>query len=304
MLTVCIPVYNTDIRPLVSALSRQAQADALDVEIRVYDDCSPDAGIRAANADIVGLERVVYREMERNLGRSAIRNRLAADARGQALLYIDGDMRAEDPAFLRRYYELHRRGDVVVGGVAYDSLLPGPEYALRWFYGHRRESAPASARQANPYRSFMTGNVMIPKQLMLDNPFDEQIVGYGHEDTLFGYRMSQQRRPVVHIDNPLVHNGLETSSDFFAKTRVSVANLVSLWARLGFDTGFAQNVKLLSTAKALIRQPCCAAVTTASRLFSGAIQRNLCGANPSLRLFDLYKLSLALESLRELKYKQ
>jgi glycosyltransferase involved in cell wall biosynthesis len=300
MLSVCIPVYNTDIRKLVAELSKQAVADNLDAEIRVYDDRSH-IDYRRENRSVAGLERVIYNELQRNLGRAAIRNKLAQESEGSAILFMDGDMSVVNPDFLKQYYDLHRNNSVIVGGISYPEELPGVSYALRWKYGCKRESIPADQRQIYPYRSFMTGNVLIPKSLLMDNPFDEQIVGYGHEDTKFGYQLRKMRYPIIHIDNPLQHDGLETSREFLFKTKVGIENLVALWRRLNYVEDFAGTVKLLKTSCKFNIVGLRGLTLLIFISFRRRIEGNLHSSNPSLRLFDFYKLGLALQALREIK---
>lgn len=300
MLSVCIPVFNTDIRSLVLTLSKQAIDDNLDVEIRVYDDRSH-LDYRRENRVVAGYKHVIYNELQRNIGRAAIRNKLAQESEGTAILFLDGDMQVTNNNYLKKYYDLHRTNSIIVGGITYPSELPGSSFALRWKYGNERESIPADQRQIYPYRSFMTGNVLIPKTLMMNNPFDEQIVGYGHEDTKFGYEIRKTRYPIIHIDNPLLHNGLETSHEFLFKTKVGIENLVALWNRLNYTPDFASTVKLLKTArkfnKVIIRQ----AILLIFNMTRRQIENNLHGINPSMRLFDFYKLGLTIQALREIK---
>ncbi|MDD2564227.1 MAG: glycosyltransferase [Salinivirgaceae bacterium] len=300
MLSVCIPVFNTDIRDLVSNLSKQAVDDNLDVEIRVYDDRSH-LDYRKENRIVAGFKHVIYNELQRNIGRAAIRNKLALESEGTAILFMDGDMQVINSDYLQKYYNLHRNESVIVGGIAYQKELPGSSFALRWKYGHLRESIPADQRQIYPYRSFMTGNVLIPKQLMIDNPFDEQIVGYGHEDTKFGYQIRKLRYPIIHIDNALMHGGIETSKEFLFKTKVGIENLVALWRRLDYPSDFASTVRLLKTTQKFNKFGIRGLTLLCFNLMRNNIEKNLHSNDPKMRLFDFYKLGLTLQALREIK---
>ncbi|MBK9012976.1 MAG: hypothetical protein IPM82_02230 [Saprospiraceae bacterium] len=64
----------------------------------------------------------------------------------------------------------------------------------------------------------MTNNFLIPRQLFLEIQFDETLRQYGHEDTLFGMELARRQVPIVHIDNPLEHIGLEPVDVFLRKT--------------------------------------------------------------------------------------
>ena len=301
MLSVCIPVYNTDIRKMAKDLSQQAVRNNLDIEIRIYDDRSQ-LDYRRVNREVSEYPRVIYNELQRNLGRAAIRNLLAKDCEGTALLFIDGDMQIIKDDYLKRYYELHRTQNVVVGGIAYPEASPGTSYMLRWKYGRLRESVAADKRQLYPYRSFFTGNVLIPRNIILEYPFDEEITGYGHEDTKLGYQLRKLRHPVIHIDNPTLHLGIEPSSEFLYKTKIGIENLVSLWQRMNYAKDFAATVKLLKTGcrinKLIIRK----LYMFYFSLFRKRMETNLLSHNPSLRTFDLYKLGILLQAIQKFKH--
>jgi len=67
------------------------------------------------NRTIENLPHVRYIIREKNVGRSAIRNFLVSQAKGDRLLFIDGDLSLNNPSFIRNY--LQTEGDVVVGGI-------------------------------------------------------------------------------------------------------------------------------------------------------------------------------------------
>lgn len=297
MLSICIPVYNTDVVELATALSQQATKGNFDIEIRVYDDCS--TIYKEVNQSIAKLENVIYEYMPKNLGRSAIRNKLAADSKGNSILYIDGDMQIVSDNFIAKYYGYHLTLQVVSGGISYTHKLPSKTVALRWKYGVKRESSNASHRQKYPYNSFLTSNVLIPRQLMLENQFDENILGYGHEDTKFGYQLYLRKYPILQIDNQLQHNGLELNEAFLNKTKTGIENLILLWKNMEYSQDFANFVRLLKTVN---RHNNFLARTIFSLIFvtlHSLIKKNLSGDNPNLHLFDLYKLNIAYKTLKK-----
>jgi glycosyltransferase involved in cell wall biosynthesis len=300
MLSVCIPVYNVFIYSLVNELASQIANGNLDVEILVFDDHSI-VEFKSENRKVSELKCVNYLELEQNIGRAAIRNKLVREAKGSAILFIDCDMRVVDNLFLKKYYELHEKKIVVVGGVSYTNKCPNPMHLLRWKYGVNRESTPAFKRQCKPYSSFMTGNVMIPKLLLIESPFHSQIIGYGHEDTVFGFELMKMKYPIFHIDNPLQHDGLENSSEFLAKTKVGIDNLVLIWNRLGRSKDFTKMVKLLKAAVLLNNIKIGFIFSKFFLMFNGIIEKNLYGRHPNLRLFDFYKLGLILQAIKKEK---
>jgi glycosyltransferase involved in cell wall biosynthesis len=102
-ISICIPVFNQDVRKLMEQLMEQASRIALPIEIILAEDGS--TGLEATyNRDFVQGTNIVYMHEETNIGRSAIRNLLAKHSKGTYLLYLDGDSSIENPHFLENYF--------------------------------------------------------------------------------------------------------------------------------------------------------------------------------------------------------
>lgn len=168
--------------------------------------------------------------LAQNLGRAGVRNFLAQQARYPWLLFADADSAVVHSDFLLQYARAARQAPVVVGGTAYAESPPAERaLCLRWHYGRHREQLPVSVRRRHPWASFRTHNFLISKAAFERvGGFDQQVLAYGHEDTLFGESLRSKGIEVLHIDNPLLHTGLEPASVFLAKSRQAVATLVSL----------------------------------------------------------------------------
>jgi hypothetical protein len=120
-------------------------------------------------------------------------------------------------------------GFLVYGGRCYTDQPPAdPTLRFHWHYGREREQRTAAERSRSPYHSFMTNNFLIPKAIFIDILFDETLRQYGHEDTLFGMELAKRQGPILHIDNPLEHIGLEPVDVFLLKTEQGIENLVQL----------------------------------------------------------------------------
>lgn len=232
MLSVLIPVYRYDVRPLVSKLLAELDGLAIDWEIRVYDDASPPDSIPAEDDwEWISNDRVVYRQLEHNLGRAAIRNLLARESRYEYLIFLDAD---GDPPneFIRTYLPFLGRGEVVNGGRFYSQRSPSSaDQLLHWSYGTHRESKTAQQRSEQAYHGFQTNNFLAPRELMLRHPFDEAALGYGHEDTLWGWQLQALGVIIVHIDNAVEHLGLEPAATFLRKQQTAVETLKLLVAK-------------------------------------------------------------------------
>ena len=99
-LSICIPVYNQDVTSLVHELHRQASRSSCAFEILLMEDGS--TSFLEENSTLGSLESVRYVRLPQNVGRSAIRNRLADEARYEYLIFMDCDVFPQDDSFLER----------------------------------------------------------------------------------------------------------------------------------------------------------------------------------------------------------
>lgn len=293
-LSVLIPVFNHDVRPLVRALLAQAPDWQGPVEIRCLDDGSG-AATRALNAELADLPGVVYHELDQNVGRSAIRNQLAAAARYTWLLLLDNDSCLPDARFLARYRAARALAPVLAGGTCYEAAPP-PDTALhlRWLYGCQREARPAAVRQRAPHGQLTLNNLLVQASVFRQLGLDENLTRYGHEDTKFGWLLRCAGIRVQHLDNPVLHDGLEAAPVFLQKTHDAVRNLVQLYR----TEGLGADTRLLQAALRLQRWGLSEAVRTTFSLRREQVQRNLLSARPSLRQLDALKLYWLLSELR------
>jgi len=224
MLSILIPVYNYDISNLVHDLRNQVVSAGIPFEILVYDDAS-DNGICTINRQIANLPHVKYKELDKNIGRAKIRNLLSANAQFRNLLFLDCDAKVKSQDFINRYLSFCDTNMVICGGVSYDDNLPNNFDQLRWQYGRKRECKPASIRNLKPNCSFTSFNFLISKDVFKRVSFNEHVISYGYEDTLFGFALKQNDIPVFHIDNTLIHTGIDSNQVFVNKSFNSVRTL-------------------------------------------------------------------------------
>ena len=114
--------------------------------------------------------------------------------------------------------------------------------------------------------------------------------GYGHEDTLFGYDLKKNNIKVLHIDNPLVHIGLESNSLFLLKTRESIRNLKNILNQNGYEKLLVEDIKLLVYYKFFRKTKLDYLVRILFRISERLLERNLLSKNPNLLVYDLFKL--------------
>lgn len=304
MLSILIPIFNFDVRPLVSDLHGQCEVAGIGYEILCFDDGSSD-DFKQKNKEIWKRPNVIYRELLQNLGRSAIRNALGKAARFELLLFMDCDSKVVSPDFIKKYIAALEGGiysaaissasvggmnsalqSLVYGGRCYSEKPPADQSLyFHWHYGHHREQTTAAVRSRSPYHSFMTNNFLIPKAIFLEILFDETLRQYGHEDTLFGMELARWQVPILHIDNPLEHIGLEPVEVFLRKTEMGIENL----AKLKRD-GKNIETKLLATYDLCNKWKLLGIVTLTFSMTKKLIVKQLCSGRPNLPLFDFYKL--------------
>ena len=253
MISICIPVYNKDVRPLVRTLTRQLEALATAGEVLVLDDFSTRT-IRQQNREIAGWRFVRYEELPENAGRAKIRNRLAAMARYDFLLFLDCNIAVEKPDFLQHYLQLCKQGyQIVCGGQHYPQIRPARRYRLRHTYGRKVEARDAAYRCLRPNASFRSKNFAVSRKVFLNNPMDERLTGYGHEDTLFGWQLYQAGVTIHHTDNPVIHLAEETNAVFLQKVDESIRQLIALQAWNSLPENFFGEIRLIRFYKLLRR---------------------------------------------------
>jgi glycosyltransferase involved in cell wall biosynthesis len=291
MLSINIPVYNYQVNELVWQLVEQAEELQLGYEIRVYDDGSQEE-IKLQNRKIAGLQNVIYNELEKNLGRSAIRNKMGFESKFKYLLFIDADSLPVSEDYLENFIEYVKPNRVLCGGTAYKPEKPiQADKYLRWFYGTNREAISAKIRNNKKGFIITSNNFLIEKQVFEKIHFREEIKMYGHEDTLLGYDLFRNKIEIFHIDNPLEHTGLEDSRGFIEKTKTALKSLYQITQKiLPGDKVFVEQVYFLKKYQAISKYIPSMFLSLFFKLFHRGIERKLTSSKPSLFLFDLYKL--------------
>lgn len=276
-LSVLIPTHNYDCSELVRSLLQQLPENG-DAEIVVGDDCS---------AEVVSFneKRVRIYRPEHNLGRAAIRNELAKEAKGEWLLFIDSDAKVASPTFIADYLEASEKAQVVCGGTGNLPACPRPKAQLRYDYEVSAEKRlTVSYRQAHPYGQFATFNFLIKRSLFLSICFDENLKEYGHEDTLFGLELKRKGIPILHIENKLIHLGLEDADVYLKKTETALRSL----AKMPLEQ--QENVRISALALRLKRWHLSGLVRLLFKLTKPLLLSNLLGRHPNQWLFAFYKL--------------
>jgi glycosyltransferase involved in cell wall biosynthesis len=250
-LSVLIPFFRDD----PSRLILEIDHPDLPIELVLLDDGSEDCLLAERVARLTqGLAtptRLI--RLHRNEGRAAGRNRLAREARGRHLLFLDCDMLPDAPDFLERWLELAEREDppVAFGGFSLDQAPWTRAFAVHRALALRSECLPAQVRRRTPEKYVFTSNLLVRRDVMAAESFDVGFRGWGWEDVEWAMRVSR-RHPILHVDNSATHLGLASASALAAKFEQSAENFARVVAEHG---DIVRRYPSFRTARALKRLP-------------------------------------------------
>jgi cellulose synthase/poly-beta-1,6-N-acetylglucosamine synthase-like glycosyltransferase len=291
MLSILIPTYNFDCLSFISELQGQCETlkdtfSEFDYEIVVVDDCSTEKGIVESLKTAVSQmgERVRLIALSKNVGRAEVRNILLREARAEWVLLMDSDARVVRHDFVKKYWESRTSANVIVGGILHPSDVErGRELRIAYERSFNKERS-LSWRQSHPYAHFSVFNLMARKSVLDKHCFDIRCEEYGYEDFFLGMTLKEAGVEVAHIDNPLLHTGIDTSEDFLKKTETAVRTLSRLPINLRRMSGLeihALRLKRIHLDRFFL-------VTFS--LIQYAVRKQLLSQTPSILLLQLYKL--------------
>jgi len=297
-LSVCIPVYNFDVRNLVEDLNREINKKELDAEIILIDDASDETFTNINKELLDKVQNFIF--LEKNVGRSKIRNFFLNYSRGEYFLFLDCDGKIIEENFLKKYISfLNENPDVVYGGRVVSEIPPEKKYILRWKFAVERENLPISMRLQKPYLSFQTNNFIIKKEIFQKITFDPGFEKYGYEDLLFAMDLKSEHIKIQHIDNPIFNNDLESNDVYLEKVKESVENLSRMINIHPLKLRISE-IKLVKAYTFLQNLHLQSIFLTFFGLFEERIKKNLLSDNPKITYLDFYKLGLLL-NLKNLK---
>jgi len=288
MLSILIPTYNYNVFPLVKEVSEQCIAEKISFEMIVLDDAAQN--FHTENNEINSLDNCSYSILNQNIGRSAIRNLLSTKASFDNLLFLDADVRIISNKFIKNYVNFIKSNSnygVVYGGIIYQESKPNNDQLLRWIYGNKREALSAEKRNENVYVSFLTLNFLIKKDVFKTVRFNEDIPNLRYEDLLFSFDLMKNKIDLQHINNQVVHNGIETSAVFMQKTNDSLKGLKFLLSKNYLPNDYAKIsavFNLLNQTKLLFL------INFIYKMRKNSFEKNLLSNKPSLFIYDIYRL--------------
>jgi glycosyltransferase involved in cell wall biosynthesis len=289
MLSILIPTYDYDISSLVEEIHTQLTKTAYVFEILCLDDCSKNQETIQKNERINSFSNASYTVLPENIGRSRIRNLLAQKAQYDWLLFLDADVMPVQSDFITKYVEaISDEKEVIYGGILYQEEKPKQENVLRWIYGKEREALSVQQREEASYLRFLTLSFLIKKEVFQKVKFNEEIPNARHEDTLFANDLKHAEVHMTHIHNPVYHLGLDTSKEFIRKSMESVEVLILFLKNRLIEHDDILITKVFKRVKTVGINH---VLSLMYRWFGNRFEKNLLSNNPSMFIFDLYRLT-------------
>ena len=284
MISILIPCYNYNAYDLVSRLEKECLTLGIVFEIISIDDASFST-LNEVNQKINMLTNCKFFESKKNIGRVANRQLLSQKAQYKWLLYIDVDVKPLNDNFIKVYVNEIKKGfEVVFGGFNYKNIETNN---LRYLFGKSREDVQSVIRNKNPYKYIISSNFLVKKVIFDKINKNININGYGM-DYFFGALLKENLVSINHIDNEVTHYGLDDNSKFLAKTKEALENLHYLNTNKLINKN---DITILKYYRLFNFFGLKKIISKLINIFSKSIESNLKGSNPSLFVFDLYRLS-------------
>ncbi|AUS05877.1 glycosyltransferase family 2 protein [Pseudotamlana carrageenivorans] len=274
MLSVLIPTYSINIIPLVKGLSNQCHTAGITYEIIAFDDGS-NSETNHINTAINSIPNCIFKAFPTNIGRSAIRNKLAENARYDLLLFIDAGTQVDRVDFIKNYLKIKDKA-VVCGGMAASEIAAKKPYKLRWLFTKKRE-----------YKTLCSSNFLLKKSVFFENPFDESLTQYGYEDVLFFETLMNKGIKPYFLKNPVIHHAEDDAKTFIIKTELALQNLDFLIQEKKLNPNKQKIPKLHKKLKQLGATNL---VSSLWKLSKPLLLLNFNSNYASLFLFDFYRI--------------
>lgn len=287
MLSVLITIYHYNLYPLVQELHRQCSTLNINFEILTQDDASNSIH-NLENEKINLLSNCSFISLEKNVGYRENKNILVSKSIYDNLLILDGDCTLPFPNFIENYINQISNYEVVYGGRIHAEKAPSNQQMLRWKYGKFMEDQTVEQRNKNVYRATLFNNTLIKKTVFNQIKFDSSFKKYGHDDTLFSFELQKINAKINHIHNPVQHDDIDTNIVYIEKTKNSLDNLYLLYKKGLITKQYSKMVNLVSKLHILKITYLLAFFYW---IFKGFIEKNLRGNNPSLFVFNIFRLT-------------
>lgn len=285
-------MYNFDIRELVSDLKKEIDRQQFDAEIILIDDGS-ETRFKQINKDLHDLaDQFIF--LDKNIGRSRIRNLFLTYAKGDYLLFLDCDGKVFKEGFLEKYIQFIQKNPsakVIYGGRNVSAEFPDQKHFLRWKFATERENLPVEQRIEKPYLSFQTNNFIIKKEVLKKIRFNPEFQKYGYEDLLFAMDLKSEGIGIDHINNPIFNNDLEDNEVYIEKVKESIDSLSKMLGDPQLNSKLSE-IKLVKAYNMIRKTGLTVLFNVFFKLSRTTVEKKLLKGDMSLRYLDFYKLGL------------
>ncbi|MGV6829962.1 MAG: glycosyltransferase family 2 protein [bacterium] len=286
MLSILIPTYNYNAFPLAQILEKQALESNIEYEIICLDDASN--GHLEENLKINGLKNGRFDTNTENLGSILNRKKLAEEAKFDWVLFVDADTSPKSPNYLSNYIKfIDGDKQFVFGGFTYRNIKHNPTNSLRYYFGKQREEVPSKKRNERAYKITISANFLCEKTKFLNLIKKVSFNNYGL-DYLFGALLKENDVKVYHIDNEVLHNGLDQNEAYLTKINKSLETL----KKLLFNNLVPKNdISLLKVYNSLKKVGLIPLVIFSFKICQNQLKNHLLfSKKPSMLLLSFYKL--------------
>ncbi|MDO9262156.1 MAG: glycosyltransferase family A protein [Flavobacteriaceae bacterium] len=289
MLSILLPSYNYNLFPLVKELHQQLINENIPFEIVCMDDASELTFVE--NNLLVNLEHVSFHILEKNIGRSAIRNKLAEKATYNWLLFLDADVFPKDSNFIKNYIAVilnnTQNKTVYCGGIIYNTEIESENIYLRWNVGRNGEQCLIEERIKNPFRKFFSANFLIQKESFKEIKFNQYLNTYGYEDVIFASDLKINNFLIVHFQNYVYHLGIEFNADYLNKTKIAIESLLKYYQKGILNK---ENVKLLIYYERIHKLKAVFLFSFIYKVIGKSVENYLTKGKSKIVVFNFYKI--------------
>ena len=252
-LSVLVPFYKDDTVALLQHLDSQIMGRS--IEVLFYDDGTQDADLTARTGLSVNAAKgsMTLLTNTENKGRSFARNALFEAARADWVLFLDADMLPSRETFLESYLTLIETcgADIIFGGFEVEAKQKDANRDLHRALSEISDCLTLAERQAGGPQYVASSNLCVRRTVLEEEPFDSGFSGWGWEDSEWAARVAK-RYSLVHVDNPAVHLGLETTETLLKRFATSGPNYLRFTKA---HPDLAERLPLYNISKSIGRLP-------------------------------------------------
>jgi hypothetical protein len=131
--------------------------------------------------------------------------------------------------------------------------------------------------------------------------FDERLVNYGHEDTLFGFQLKKNEIQISHISNPVLNGDIEDNDVFLTKTELGLYNLGYILHYINSDPEYIEDVRILECYQKYCNIQIIRVIEAIFLIFKPFMKALLSKGVANMVLLDFYKLGFFAVKYRAMK---